>query len=427
MLVRPLLPLGYVLLFFACGSPAPDPADSVDAGPLCTGQEVGGPCDESEAVFDPDHLLMVEVTMDPADFEIMRNQTKGSGSSCQPGPATNNYTYFPASITVDGETVDNVGVRNKGGGSRLVEKPSIKVKFSEYVQGQRYKGMKRMTFNNTSKTDPAYVKQCLGYKLFAAAGVPAPRCNFAKISVNGEDFGIYTHIENIKKPFLARHFADNQGNLYEATGSDFRPEWVDRFELKTNKTTPNRADLDALSIALEAGDSSLLAQLAPLVDVDSVINFWAMEVLLHHTDSFSGLSNNFYVYNDPSTGMFNLIPWGIDNTFKEVGGRNFCKTTMLPYRLSKLPSTWAAFEAKIAELLATVWNTDELLSEIDRIEALISPGIKAGTRGRFAEELVLVREFVSNRKAFFANGTEAWTDVLLPFCWDSGCGPNPGP
>ena len=53
-------------------------------------------------------------------------------------------------------------------------------------------GLRRMTLNN-ARQDPSYINQCLGYQLFAAAGVPAPRCSFATVTVNGEQLGIYAH------------------------------------------------------------------------------------------------------------------------------------------------------------------------------------------------------------------------------------------
>ena len=74
-------------------------------------------------------------------------------------------------------------------------------------------GTRRFTLNN-AKQDPSLIRQCLGFALFAQAGVPAPRCNFAHVTVNGHDLGIYANVEEVRKPMLARHFADDDGNLY---------------------------------------------------------------------------------------------------------------------------------------------------------------------------------------------------------------------
>ena len=82
----------------------------------------------------------------------------------------------------------------------------------------------------------AHVTQCLGYDLMRKAGVPAPRCNFAHVTVVSIDGmsettvvdGIYSHIDSIKDPFLRRNFGSDQdqGRLYEGTLSDF---WTGSF------------------------------------------------------------------------------------------------------------------------------------------------------------------------------------------------------
>ena len=86
-----------------------------------------------------------------------------------------------------------------------------------------------MTLNN-SLQDPAYIKQCLGYEILTAAGVPAPRCNFAHVRVHVTDpnlptstavDSLYVNVESIKEPFLGRVFGDATGRLYEGTLSDF--------------------------------------------------------------------------------------------------------------------------------------------------------------------------------------------------------------
>lgn len=176
-----------------------------------------GPEDLTELIFDPERVLQVSITMAPADWDALRFQARDVydtlGPTCMDGPPPNPYTEFPASISVDGEALSLVSVRKKGFyGSSDQFKPSLKVDLGEYVGGQTISGTDRFTFNN-ARQDPALVKQCLGYALFAAAGVPASRCNFANVSVNGQGLGVYVNVEDIKEPMLARHFPNITGNL----------------------------------------------------------------------------------------------------------------------------------------------------------------------------------------------------------------------
>lgn len=369
------------------------------------------PVDPTEAAYDPDHILRIDIEMEAAEWDALRLQTRSIfdvvGSSCLAEPPPRPFTYFPAAVTIDGERFEDVGVRKKGFFGSLSEtKPSLKVDFDQYVGDQRFSGLKQLTLNNAT-SDAAYVKQCLGYAVFAAAGVPAPRCSFATVSVNGASLGIYVNVEGIKKQFLARHFDDDDGNLYEGALSDFRPGWVDTFQKKTNESDPDRSDLDPLVAAMELPDADVLGALEALIDLDGFIDLWAAELLLMHADGYARNTNNFYLYRDPTSGLFSFIPWGIDSIMFE--------DTTLPWedarppvavwaegalarRLYELPETRAKYFGRIQTLLDSVWNEAALQDEIDRMEALLSPELPSAERAGFQAALAAVRAFVSDRR-----------------------------
>ena len=383
--------------------------------------EAPGP-DPSNEIYDPTQIVEVDIQLSPEDWDFVRHQTRDfyalfSGEDCMDQPFESPFIYRSGTVTINGTLLSNVGVRKKGFLGSLDEKrPSLKIKFDEYVEGQELLGLDRLTLNN-DKSDPSHMRQCLGYGLFTKAGVPAPRCNMAHVTVNGEDLGVYSNVESIKKRFLARHFSDNDGRLYEGTLSDFREGWTGTFEVKTNKDDPDRSDIDAMAAALEVPDDELEAALAPLLDVDHYITFWAMEVLVNHTDGQAGYANNFFFYNSPGTGLLEFIPWGIDGIFTE--GRyskaapghpwSVMAASILPNRLYGLPVTRDRYLTQLEDLLGAIWDEDELLSEISRIEALISPYLPIG-EDRAAD----VRDFVNNRRAIL----NAELDLDTPPDWD---------
>ena len=223
----------------ACGEGAGGDGD-LDAG--VEDADAGSTYADADWLFEPDRLLAVEIEITESNWDQLRLQTRNIleilGPECGTAPSSSPFTYVEATVTIDGQTTAQVGVRKKGFlGSLDTEKPSLKIKFNEFVEGQLFSGTKRLTLNN-GKQDPSLLNQCLGYKIFNDAGIGAPRCNFATVSVNGRDLGVYVNVESVKKPFLARHFDDNDGNLYEGTLSDFRTGWTSTFERKTNKSEP---------------------------------------------------------------------------------------------------------------------------------------------------------------------------------------------
>jgi hypothetical protein len=354
-------------------------------------------------MFDPDWIPEVHIELDPADFEVLRNQTRDPMSVfCAETPPENPFTYFEGKITVDGFEVESVGIRKKCFfGSCDYYRPSFKVSFNHYVRGQRFFGMRRMTLNNC-KSDPSKVRQCLGYWLFDRAGVISPRCNFAHVMVNDEDLGLYAHIESIKTELLARYFDDTGGNLYEGALSDFQPDWVGTFQKKTNEFNPDRSDLEAMVNACAAPDREFPDDLERLIDLNAFYDFWVMEVLVAHLDGYAGRNhNNYYIYSNPRTGKFHFIPWGIDAIFRDFQTpiRSVYADAIIPHRLYKRPESRDIYISRLKEKLDQVWIEEEILSEIDRMETLISPEVYTHDVENLPEKINEVRDFVRSNAA----------------------------
>jgi len=392
--------------------------------PVCSAAT--GPADPTELIFDPERVLQVSLTLEPADWDALRFQARDVyttlGPGCMNGPPLSPFTEFPAAISVDGETLSLVSVRKKGFyGSSDQFKPSLKIDLGEYVAGQTISGLDRFTFNN-ARQDPSLVKQCLGYALFAAAGVPASRCNFANVTVNGQNLGVYVNVEDIKEPMLARHFSNITGNLYEGALSDFRPQFVNTFEKKTHEDDPSRADLDALVAALALPDDQLLAALAPLVDLDAFYTYWAVEGLIGHWDGYQSDRNNFWIYFDPANGgRLRFLPWGVDALFANGNpfvGQNgqapvVSPRALLARRLYLHPTTRPLFLARVQLMLDTIWNESALQAEINRMQTMLAP--YSGDINGF---LSPVRSWITGRRAFvqteISGGGPAWTAPLDP-------------
>jgi hypothetical protein len=340
-----------------------------------------GDAEEPEGLFDPDHVVEVDLEIAPEDWDLIRHEGRGLASlfsGCKDDDFA--YTYVPATATIDGETFENVGVRKKGYlGSLSVLRPSLKLNFRTFVPDQTYSGVRRMTLNN-DRQDPSHTHQVMSYAMFREAGAVAPRANLARVTVNGRELGFYTHVEPVKKPFLARNFGSDEGNLYEGQGADFVAAQVDEFQRKTNEgdgaTPPDRSDLDRVVEALDVPDSELRGSLEQVIDFDAFLTFWAMEVITGHWDGYTGDRNNFYVYNDPTTGLFTFIPWGTDGAFSdEHAFLPDCPASVyalgaLAYRLYEYPGTRKLYHARLEELLGAVWKQKALAAEVDRVGVL---------------------------------------------------------
>jgi hypothetical protein len=146
-----------------------------------------------------------------------------------------------------------------------------------------------------------------------------PWANSAVLYVNGQYYGLYVNVESIDKAFLRRWFASDAGNLYEEGQQDFLPGKETTFELETNEMANDRSDLRALIAALGAArPDTLLADLAPALDVEHFLKFTAVEGLVNQWDMYGYTRfypNNFHLYSDPQR-KFVFLPWGLDMTWK---------------------------------------------------------------------------------------------------------------
>ena len=389
------------------------PAEEPTTDPTLEG-DVG--TDPSDAYFALDRVLDIIIEIDTEDWDTLRHQTRTFEDLIAEieefelsRPFASIYTWFGATVTVDGETHADVGVRKKGFlGSQSDTKPSLKLRFDKYVDDQILGGvMKRMTLNN-SVQDASMVNTCLSYRVFAATGSPAPRCNFATVSVNGRDLGLYVHVEEIKKPFLARHFESNDGNLYEGTVSDFTPEYRGTIEKKTNEDEADWSDIDAVVAALQDQSDNGLETLGELVDLDRFLSFWATEVLIGHWDGYAGNRNNYQFYREPD-GRFVFIPWGPDDTFHLKPDPNpfdnisnpppsVLALTSIPNRLYNHPDWRTKYAARLKEILDAAWDEEELLAAVDEMAAIVQRHALPEARAAASEDAERVRKFILKRR-----------------------------
>ncbi|MFM2024813.1 MAG: hypothetical protein RLZZ56_826, partial [Actinomycetota bacterium] len=142
--------------------------------------------DEAASIFDPLRPIQVSVF-----------QTIGGRALTHDYLDSPTYRRASVKITYAGgkkyTVLHNVGVRLKGATTRKFQKASFKIKFDAFIKDQRFKGLKRLTLN-AMMTDPSQVHEVTSYRLFRAAGVPAPRAGFARVSIDGSYIGLYLNL-----------------------------------------------------------------------------------------------------------------------------------------------------------------------------------------------------------------------------------------
>ena len=374
-------------------------------------------------IFPTNRVLDVQITVADKDWDTIRYQSRDFFSalheSRKVAPPEAPYTYVDASVTIDGVTFPNVGLRKKGFlGSLSTTRPSLKIKLNHTDKDAGIEGLTNLTLNNNQQ-DISLMSQFMGYALFNAAGSPAPRCAYAKVTINGVNLGVYSHVETVRKSFLRRAFGTDDGTLYEGPYVDFYEGWLGSFEHKTGKDGPGREKIQQLIKVLEGDGKNIEGAIGELVDLDTFYTFWVIEGLLGFWDGYSGNNNNFFIYLNPETDKFHFLPWGADSLFSKhsklrhhnkAGAPISVKTQgLLTHKLYQQKSSRERYAKAMMGILENHWNEVELLAEIDRIDAMVKPHVvdaqrffgyedegKAYSRAMALEE---TQKFIRERRA----------------------------
>ena len=160
---------GLILLAVGASGPAAGSAPQVGVTPPALA------VDPTAVMFDPTRVLEIAIRLDADAWNQLCAQKRTFVSvlrgACLAQPFANPFSWFSARVTIDGQTRNNVGVRKKGFfGSLDAVKPALKIDLSQFQTNATVYGVRRLTLNN-AKQDPSLIRQCIGYQLFARAGL----------------------------------------------------------------------------------------------------------------------------------------------------------------------------------------------------------------------------------------------------------------
>lgn len=242
----------------------------------------------------------------------------------------------PATLTVDGTTYRDVGVRFRGASSFFTVSPGLKRSLNlsiDFVhKNQRVHGAKTLNLLN-SHTDPTYLRTPLYYHV-ARQYLPAHKANYARVVINGESWGVYVSVEQFNADFIRDRFGSPQGARWKVPGSprgrgslaylgDDPAPYRQIYDLKTKDSPKPWADLANLCKVLnQTPPDQLEAALNPILDIDGALKFLALENTFINADGYWIRSSDYNLFQDPK-GRFHIIPHDANETFRTAEGPGF--------------------------------------------------------------------------------------------------------
>jgi spore coat protein CotH len=336
-------------------------------------------------------------------------------------------TYYPADLTLNGQTVRNAGIRSRGRGSRSGTKPGLRVDFDRYASGQTFLGLKSFILDNLTQ-DPSGIHESVAAGFYARIGIPVSREIHTRLYVNNEYAGLYVIVEAVDKDLLARVFGSigtdtqNDGYLFEFKyqdewrftnlGSSLDP-YKARFEATTHESKSDEEKYRPIETLVRLTNdtpaSGLPAAIGTLLDLPAFVRFVAAQNFLAETDGFLGAfgMNNFYLYRLENQGLHTLIMWDADNTFysAQLPTNDWGVGTTLMEKLMSLPEYSELYRSELRRMIdlaeADGWLDTEIIRQVQRIDtAMKEDPAKPHSNATYEGSAGVMLSFARARVAF---------------------------
>lgn len=281
----------------------------------------------------------------------------------------------------------NAVLKQKGKSTRDADYKSFRIKLNsttDLLMNERVFQLNKHFF------DPTRIRNKLFMDLFI--GIPdfmSLKTRFVKLNINNEDYGLFTHVENVAEEYLKNRGFNEKDNLYKAQNFSFYLE----PQLALSNGKPINKEAFESVIELQSGEDypKLIEMLEALnrenVNIDAVIakyfnrenylTWFAINIITGNLDT---ISQNFFLYNPRYSDTFYFIPWDYDGAGEEYGfynqehlGLSIWWDVSLHKAFLKIKKNRDDLDAKINYLLANYLTPERYREKIDSYKSIIKP------------------------------------------------------
>jgi len=371
-------------------------------------------------LFDDSILHEIRLIIHPSDWLSLRANPQDN-------------KYYQAAFSWRGITLEDIGVRSRGSGSRNGPKPGLRLDFNRFEK-QELLGHEQLILKPNVQ-DASQLHEPLSMVFFRRMGLAAPREAHARLYVNDEYVGLYSIVEGVDKRFLRRNFGEDAGYLYEfRPRDDYRFEYLgpdptlyspSLFKPVTHEKDPNPAPLEAMIRTIHlASEAEFAAAMPSFLDLKLYVTHLAADNFIGEVGGISG-TNNFYFYRFQGKLLSQFITWDKDGTWEyelETFWKNGKENVLARRALENgdLRRAYLETQLRAAALMggAGGWLDQEVLRRYNLIReaALEDPnkhclrpdgGLKSCTNEEFEDAFVRLRSFIAGHGDYIRGAVAA--------------------
>ncbi|MBL7941843.1 MAG: CotH kinase family protein, partial [Flavobacteriales bacterium] len=365
---------------------------------------------------------------------------------------TNNYnsgTDLSGTLTIDGTTYEQVGIRFKGQTSYMMtigeEKKSFNISMDSFIDGQDHDGFTVFNLNNCFE-DPSFMKEFL-YLYHIRTHVPAARASYVHLTINGENWGVYPCVEGMNGPYIKDWFLSNDGTRWRADapnagfggGGGGGPQWGDGtaavnwlgsdqseyeqyYTLKSSTVADPWANLiETCDVLNNTPNAELVNELPAVLDIDRTLWFLACENAFGDDDSyiFKG-KMDYYLYWEIETGRMTPLEYDGNSILvnESMSWGPFYHATdadyPLLYELLAIPEWRQRYLAHLRTILETSMDADLNAALIEQHSNMITDFVEADDKklysfSQFNSGVSGLEEDIQTRKGTIMSNSEVNT------------------
>ncbi len=331
--------------------------------------------------------------------------------------------YQMVSMSIDGQNLDSIGIKEKGNISRNVPnlKIPLKIKTNKYVPGKKYDGIKEFTLHNNYQ-DPTMLREKLSYELCEKLGLYTLRTAFAKVYIDEKYWGLYTLVEGKDEMFKLR-FDDRDADAIESLDfgtmcfisndpEDYRfnKTGLPYYKLENgDETTAFERFVIMIDKANNTPDDNYVDEVSKYLNLPHFFRYQAVNVYLMNFDSYIGYNGNQIYMYDTIANIWQIIPWdfnGSMNLWDNGNGTQYANSyPLFPERITSgciagkletISRLRKYYLEAMCELIYTYADTNTVFSRIDTLKDQISAAVYSDSRKMYTnQEFDLTTEYGS--------------------------------
>lgn len=327
---------------------------------------------------------------------------------------------IPATVMLDAQGYRNVGVRFRGQTSYMMvpegSKHSLNLSVDMADENQRIMGYRTLELLNAAG-DPTFLRTVL-YMHIAREYLPAPKANYMRVVINGEDWGIYVNSQQFNTDFT-KEAVDSKGPRWKVKGrpggqggleylGDDAEYYKLLYDIKSKDMPESWAALIKLCKVLnETPPERLESAIKSSLDIDQALKFLALENVFINNDGYWVRASDYSLYMDRN-GRFHLAPHDVNETFRGLesfgrrfGGNRDASATgvaldpltsvndpskALLHRLLAVPSLRQRYLGYVRDIAEKWLNWDRLGPLAQQYQAVIAANVRTDSRKLYSTE-----------------------------------------